>query len=74
MSDYLTATEIADLIGCKPNSYACMRRWLAKNSYPHGTSITGMPKVSRAYHNARMSGATITAATEQEPDFGALAA
>lgn len=27
MSAYLSADELASLIGCKPNSRACMRRW-----------------------------------------------
>lgn len=72
-NNYLSAPELADLIGCKPNSYACMRRWLDRNGWPYSTSMTGMPKVSRTFHDAKMHG-QISAPTEQEPDFGALAA
>lgn len=72
--NYLTAIELAELVGCEKNSYACMRRWLTRNDWPYAKSITGLPKVSRAYHDARMNGAVNLVSVEQEPDFGALAA
>jgi hypothetical protein len=72
MSTYLTANELADLIGCQPNSRACMKRWLTKNGWPFAENVIGVPIVSRAYHDARMTGAD-PAASEQdtivEPDF-----
>jgi hypothetical protein len=69
---YLTASELADLIGCEPNSYACMCRWLSRNEYPYVKNVRGFPKVLRAYHEARMHGqspALGDSATELEPDF-----
>ena len=72
MSDYMTAQELADMIGCQANSYACMKRWLKKRDWPYETSIRGFPKVSRAYHAARMAGKTPEQAAEAltiEPDF-----
>lgn len=72
MAKYLTAAELADLIGCAPTSFACMRRYLARYRWPFEPNIRGFPQVSRAYHAARMSGrAGVLAAQgpEVEPDF-----
>jgi hypothetical protein len=72
MSAYLTANELADMIGCEPNSYACMRRWLKRHDWPFETNLRGFPKVSRAYHDARMSGLAQPGAPNAdliEPDF-----
>jgi hypothetical protein len=69
---YMSADELASLIGCRPNSYACMRRWLTRNKWPFETNLRGFPSVSRLYHDARMAGAISGAAPElaNEPDFG----
>jgi hypothetical protein len=72
MNRYLTAAELAELIGCAPTSFACMRRYLTRNSWPFEPNIRGFPQVSREYHDARMAGSTPAGApTEQgdEPDF-----
>lgn len=77
MSAYLTASELSDMIGCEPNSYACMRRWLTKHGWPFEANLRGFPRVTRAYHDARLSGASHAAAAQDdfiEPNFGALAA
>lgn len=69
---YLSAQELADLIGCAPNSFACMRRYLTRNNWPFAPTLRGFPHVSRAYYDARMSGATSAPAQpqpEEEPDF-----
>jgi hypothetical protein len=74
--NYLSAEELADLIGCAPTSFACMRRYLDRNNWPFEPNLRGFPRVSRAYHDARMSG-TSSAATLQdlavEPDFSMFA-
>jgi hypothetical protein len=57
MNIYLSADELAELIGCRPNSYACMRRYLTKYGWPFAQNLRGFPIVSRAYHDARLSGA-----------------
>lgn len=72
MSAYLRADELAEMIGCEPNSYACMRRYLKKNGWPYEPNLRGFPKVSRAYHDARMSGKLAQDAKSgdfAEPDF-----
>ena len=46
MSTYLTADELAELIGCAPTSFACMRRYLARNNWPFEPNIRGFPQVS----------------------------
>ena len=67
-TNYLTADELADLIGCEPNSFACMRRYLERLGGPFEPYLRGFPRVSRAYHDARLSG---TAATGPAPDVAA---
>lgn len=72
MSRYLTAPELAELIGCSPHSYACMRRYLTRNGWPFEPNLRGFPQVSREYHDARLAGNTPTGTTQpegQEPDF-----
>lgn len=76
MSNYLAGAEIAGLIGCRANSYACMRRWLTRNKWPFETSLSGFPIVGRAYHDARMAGEAPgkgKAKVRVEPNFAALA-
>lgn len=70
--NYLTAQELADLIGCAPTSFACMRRYLTRNNWPFEPNLRGFPQVSRAYHDARMSGNAQQAQLQElaaEPDF-----
>lgn len=72
MSRYLTAPELAELIGCSPHSFACMRRYLTRNNWPFEPNLRGFPRVSRAYHDARMSGTAAPGPapdTAAEPDF-----
>jgi hypothetical protein len=69
---YLTADELAELIGCAPTSFACMRRYLERHSWPFEPNLRGFPRVSRAYHDTRMSGAPAPGAppaAAAEPDF-----
>lgn len=72
MSRYLTAPQLAELIGCSPHSFACMRRYLARNNWPFEPNLRGFPQVSREYHDARMLGSTpvgTEANQDGEPDF-----
>ena len=73
---HLTAEELAEMIGCRANSFACMRRYLDKHRWPYAPNLRGFPKVSRDYYDARMSGTqqTIDTNTTMEPDFSALLA
>ena len=72
MSRYLTADDLAELIGCAPTSFACMRRYLTRNNWPFEPNLRGFPQVSREYHDARLAGSTPPGATTEEgeePDF-----
>lgn len=73
MKTYLTAAELAELIGCAPTSFACMRRYLACTKWPYESNIRGFPQVSRAYHHDQMHGTlalgTELASEDTEPDF-----
>ena len=72
MNTYLTAAELAELIGCAPTSFACMRRYLARHHWPFEPNLRGFPQVSRAYHAARMTGCATSGkvlAEETDPDF-----
>ncbi|KGB99766.1 DUF4224 domain-containing protein [Burkholderia cepacia] len=80
MSLYLTTSELAELVGCKPRSHACMKRWLERNHWPFAVNIAGVPLVAREYYDARMKGTAPQATNarrprgiaEQEPNFAAL--
>ena len=66
---YLTNQQLADLIDCNPTSYKCMKRWLDRNGWPYAVGITGAPKVTREYHDRRLSGTLVAETPEFEPDF-----
>ena len=76
MGAFLTADELADVIGCASNSYACMRRHLTRNGVPFIPNLRGFPQVDRSYFEARMRGTAQSVAPEQaaeaEPDFSAI--
>lgn len=72
MTRYLTVSDLAELIGCSPHSFACMRRYLARNNWPFEPNIRGFPQVSREYHDGRMAGSVLAGNTTEEgdePDF-----
>jgi hypothetical protein len=54
MSDYLSASELADLVGCKPNQRTAMVKWLDDKRWKYETDRHGLPKVARAYYNRKM--------------------
>lgn len=71
-TSYLTADELAELIGCASTSFACMRRYLERHHWPFEPNLRGFPRVSRAYHDARMSGTvapSLAQVVDAEPDF-----
>ncbi len=51
---YLSASELAELIGCKPNQKSRMAAWLTKNNWRFETDSSGLPKVARMYHDRKM--------------------
>lgn len=53
-SIYLSATELADLVQCRPNQYSKMATWLSKRNWKFEVGSTGLPRVSRVYHDRMM--------------------
>lgn len=76
MGAFLTAEELANVIGCASNSYACMRRHLTRNGVPFIPNLRGFPQVDRTYFEARMRGTAQSVAPERaaeaEPNFSAI--
>jgi hypothetical protein len=72
---YLSSSELADLVGCKPNQRATMINWLAANRWRHEVDSKGMPKVARAYHDKKMgiTDEKAVAKFSEEPDLKAFA-
>lgn len=72
MSDYLTADELADLVGCKPNQRTVMARWLDDAGWRWIPDRNGLPKVARAYHDTKMGLANGTKKHDPTPNFNAF--
>lgn len=53
-SNYLTATELADLVGCKSNQRKIMQDWLDDRNWKYEVDKTGLPKVARAFHDRKL--------------------
>lgn len=51
---YLTASELASLVGCKSNQKCRMVAWLTKRHWKFDVDINGLPKVARPYHDRKM--------------------
>ena len=54
MTEYLTASELADLVDCKPNQRAAMIDWLDANHWMYVLSRNGLPRVLREYRNRKL--------------------
>ncbi|GAA5231799.1 DUF4224 domain-containing protein [Verticiella sediminum] len=51
---YLTASELASLVGCKPNQRSMMSRWLDRNRWRWVPGRDGLPRVAREYHDKKL--------------------
>lgn len=60
MSDYLTAAELADLIGCKPNQRTAMTKWLDANAWAYVIDRNGFPKVARRHRDIKLGVVDVT--------------
>jgi hypothetical protein len=49
MSDYLSADELADLVGCRPNQRSVMAKWLSERRWRFVLDRNQFPKVARTY-------------------------
>lgn len=54
MSDRLSANELADLVGCKPNQRSIMARWLQDHHWKFEIDRSGLPIVMRAYRDRKL--------------------
>lgn len=54
MTNYLSASELAELVGCKPGQRCRMQAWLTKSRWKFEVDARGLPKVARAYHDRKM--------------------
>lgn len=56
---YLTADELAELIGHASTDFACMRRYLKRDAWAFEPNLRLFPRVSRASHETRLRGVTV---------------
>jgi hypothetical protein len=54
MSDRLSANELAEIVGCKPNQRCRMAAWLRKHHWKHEIDSNGLPVVARAYRDRKL--------------------
>jgi hypothetical protein len=54
MSDRLSASELAELVGCKPNQRCRMAAWLRKNHWKYEIDANGLPVVAKAYRDRKL--------------------
>lgn len=50
----LSADELAELVGCKPNQRCRMAAWLSKKHWKYEIDGNGLPIVARAYYERKM--------------------
>lgn len=75
MSDYLTAKELSELTGYKPNQRAKIRAWLDNKRWRYVVDSNQMPVVLRKYRDMKLGVSDDNKTTtkySQGPDFAAL--
>jgi hypothetical protein len=66
--------DIAELVGSKPSTLACMKQWLARNGWPHAVNVAGVLLAAREYCTACMHVAARAVPADvpkREPNFAA---
>ncbi|MGE8616160.1 MAG: DUF4224 domain-containing protein [Achromobacter veterisilvae] len=53
-NEYLSASELAALVQCKPNQRKMMERWLTREGWPYALGKNGVPRVLRAYRDKKL--------------------
>lgn len=54
MCDRLSANELADLVGCKPNQRQRMVTWLRRIHWNYEIDVNGLPIVMRSYRDRKL--------------------
>jgi hypothetical protein len=72
---YLSAGELAELVGCKSNQRTKMAAWLKTCRWRYEIDANGLPKVARAYHDRKMgiSEEKVKEKYADEPNLAAIA-
>ncbi|MGX9694574.1 DUF4224 domain-containing protein [Achromobacter anxifer] len=52
--EYLSASELAALVQCKPNQRKMMERWLTREGWAYVLGKNGVPRVLRAYRDRKL--------------------
>lgn len=71
MSESLTLDELREIAGCKTR--LSLIRWLDRVDWIYTLNARGEPIVGRAYARAKLSGVSITVASEPRFDFTQVA-
>ncbi len=64
---FLTSDEVLTLTGYKVGHYQA--QWLKSNGYPFERTISGKPRVLRAFVEKRLGIASAVPMSQTEPDF-----
>lgn len=67
MGLFLTADELHELTGYKVGHYQA--HWLEAHRYPFERTISGKPRVLRAFVEKRLGLASVEPLSDTEPDF-----
>lgn len=73
MSDRLSADELAEMVGCKPNQRTIMVRWLTVRKWKFEVDRNGLPIVMRAYRDRKLGLTEDGKAADRyadEPNYG----
>ncbi|RPJ88819.1 DUF4224 domain-containing protein [Achromobacter sp. ACM01] len=54
MNEYLSASDLAELVGCRPNQRAMMARWLDRHGWRYAIDKNGVPRVLRSYRDKKL--------------------
>lgn len=64
---FLSCNDLEELTGYKTGHYQA--QWLKEHGYPHERTISGKPRVLRAFVEKRLGLASVKPKTQTEPDF-----
>jgi hypothetical protein len=67
MSMFISSNELAELTGYKVGFYQA--QWLKDHGYPYELTISGKPRVLRAFVEKRLGLASVIPKSQTEPDF-----
>lgn len=72
----LSATELAELVGCKVNQRCRMAAWLRSNHWKHEIDANGLPIVAKAYRDRKLGVSEEKTVTKyaETPDLEAFTA